>query len=446
MSKLLFRLDYPRDKACVVSVDEKTTFAEVKAAAAKSLEVSLKDYSYICVGFRVLPKDLSKVEDKTAILDKSTGVTAGSSIVALAPAYIKPLIKRVQKKKEDEKKKSSTDASVYKQFTIQNIFKKIAGFVEKKDAKNLKFAHEYVEMFGKDIFKKNKEWTDQKYELVEEIVKSDKLNAKELEVFDAVVAWGEAECKRQKLSADKPEDLKKALKGLFALIRFPCMGLQDIAVSVEKTKLLEQQQLLALFTYLGQKSSSDSKPTLDDCLKGMITKERKGRTPFGVFSFDSSNKGSMMTLSNDDKTVKQTSGSNQWNSVCCKEWVKSGVHVVKMRIDGDSGSHWLFLGVVARSYSGYNDTSSGYIGHDSVSWGFSNGGGYPYAYSSGSSRNYGTVYRQGDVITMTLDMDNKNVSYKVNDNDYSVCFTGLPDEVTVAVTTYDTGDSVTLAD
>jgi hypothetical protein len=98
------------------------------------------------VGFFQLPKPLS-VEGNTPILDKSTGVQNGFSIVALAPAYVKPLIKRVQKKKEEEKKKSTDSASVYKQFQVKTIFTKLAQLTEKKDTKNLKYAHEYIVSF-----------------------------------------------------------------------------------------------------------------------------------------------------------------------------------------------------------------------------------------------------------------------------------------------------------
>jgi len=254
-----------------------------------------------------------------------------------------------------------------------------------------------------------------------------------------MIAWGEAECKRQKLSSDKTDDMKKVLKTLPTLIRFPCMGLQDIAVSVEKTKLLEQTQLLALFTYLGQKTS-DSKPSLDDCLKSFSAKDRKPRMPVGAFTFDDTRKGYQMTVSNENTTIKQTSGTTTWNTALCKEWVKSGVHVVRFRIDADPSNHWMFLGVAGRSYSNY----SSYCGSDSYGWAYTRGGTTARGYQGGSSKNYGSLWNVGDVITMTIDMDSKSLSYKQNETDFSTCYSNLPDEVTVAVTTYDTGDCVTL--
>jgi len=440
--KILVKLDFPADKYAVVDVDEKQTFADFKKAAAKALSSDLEGYTYMAVGYRTLPIELA-VSDSTLVLNnKEVPVTNGTTVLGLAPAHIKPVIKRVKKEvKKEEKTESNPKTAVYKQFTVKNALSKFKSFDEQKNEKSKKHALEYIEMYTKDIIKQ-KDFAELSADLVKEIAKADGLNCTEAELLSACLAWAKAECKRKSLT-ESPENNKVVLKDIYTLIRFPNMDIADIASVGSTCGLLDQTQLVALFTYIGQKAVTKS-PSMDSCLKEFSSKARKPREPLGAFSFDESSKGSMQQISNEGKTIKQTSGSNQWNTVRSKQWVKSGKYKVKFRIDGDSGTHWIFLGVVNRQFTRYNDTSSGYLGSDSNSWGYTPGGSYPYGYNGGSSRNYGVVYRQGDVVTMSLDMDAKTMGFAVNSQDFGVLYTNLPDEVAIAVTTYDTNDCVTL--
>jgi len=215
------------------------------------------------------------------------------------------LIKRVVKEKE-EKKKVSVDQ--YKGLSIENVLTKLAAAQEKKDAKATKIAHEYIEMFAADIFK-TEEFLALPYDTVHEILKSDAISATESEVMEAAMAWAKAQNKKNKVE-DTTENVKKTMKDLFYCIRFPLMGLQEMAM----VKILEQSQQLALFTYAGQKSNGDKNVTLDDCLKNFNAKARKPRPPIGpVVSGNWYTIKVKHTLMNVDVSNGSTSdGGNLW--------------------------------------------------------------------------------------------------------------------------------------
>jgi len=441
-------LDYPKDKSAAVTLkaQDDSSFTDFRVAAAKALNVTekqLSHYSFVAAAYQTLPTSITSSDESKTL--KQLGLKDGSSVFGLAPASAKPQRRskeKAEEKKDDKKKKKPNQRSAedYKAFTPSNVLKKWLS----SDGKKKVLAFEYIEMKAKDVLA-----TDAFNALSKEnvilIIKSDQLNAKEVEIFTALLAWGKEEAKRQKKDPKKASELKEALGETFELIRFPLMEIQNIATTVAGSELLSQEQMLALFTYMGSKDKKSTK--LDSSLKMFSTKPRKARLMWADFTFDGARKGAAMVLSNDDRTVKQTYGTSQWNSIACKEWVSEGVHKVYFKIDASTASHWLFLGVVGRGYGGFTDTSSGYIGsNSSTSWGWSDGGGSSALYPNTRGGSYGTrPYRTGDIVEMTIDMDNKTVSFKINDEpSLGVAFTGINSEVTVAVTTYDSNDQVSL--
>jgi len=120
------------------------------------------------------------------------------------------------------------------------------------------------------------------------------------------------------------------------------------------------------------------------------------------------------------------------------------VHKVRFRVDSDNDSHWLFYGVVGRAYTGYTNTSGGYVGADSVaSWGWSSAGGSnPKTYPNYTT--YGTTAHTGDIVDMTIDMGAHTITYGLNGSTFGVGHYNIASEVAIACTTYDTGDQITL--
>ncbi|ELR12614.1 BTB/POZ domain containing protein [Acanthamoeba castellanii str. Neff] len=146
------------------------------------------------------------------------------------------------------------------------------------------------------------------------------------------------------------------------------------------------------------------------------------------------------------KTVRHTGagkGTTQsWQSVALDSWLSSGTHVYTFKIDKNA-SNWLFIGVAARSWEGYTDTSNGYVGHYHDSWGFGSYTGWGRAHASKNSA-FGPSFKTGDVVQMTVNMDLKTVAYSVNDENLGVCHKNIADEVCPAVTLYKKGDQITL--
>eukprot|EP00823_Brevimastigomonas_motovehiculus_P003228 TRINITY_DN194_c2_g1_i1.p1 TRINITY_DN194_c2_g1~~TRINITY_DN194_c2_g1_i1.p1 ORF type:complete len:513 (+),score=165.36 TRINITY_DN194_c2_g1_i1:23-1561(+) len=511
MSDKTFRVvlvsDFPPKRA-VMSCKSSDTFVSFRKLAGTALELDpkkLEEYDWATCMFRTTPKILlTHAEEKsTTAAEKATlsdfNLSEGAVVFARAPASVKPvfcLIKKKEEKEEEKEKKKEVNVDAeskkYAGLTKKNILTKLAGFKDNKNKK--KTALEYIEMYTRPIMKSTA-WLALKKEDVAEILKCDKLNASELFIFKYLLEWGKAEAKRQKLevlddtkssSTDDDEDeeekstkkkkkkgdededeeeeksvkikmdfissvMKKVLGDLFNLIRFPTMPVSDIAGAVASTSLLEQEQLLALFTHIGQRSamsssSSDKKkekiPPLDACLKGFNAVPRVPREPIGLWSWDQTRMGTQLQVNG--KTVKQISGTSQWNTINCKQWISSGIRKVKFKIVGDP-SRWIFLGACGRSYSGHNDTSSGYLGSGSNSaWGWSDASGNATLYPAG--RTYGRAFMVGDTVEMTINMDDKTISYKINgeENSWGTAFTSIDAEVSPAVTLYNSGDEVQL--
>jgi len=83
---------------------------------------------------------------------------------------------------------------------------------------------------------------------IRKIIEDDKLSAEEVHVFEALIRWGKAECKRQSIG-DNLEGLTKVLDGLLPLIRFPTMEMGQLATVVGPSNLLSEDHLLLLYQY-----------------------------------------------------------------------------------------------------------------------------------------------------------------------------------------------------
>jgi len=126
------------------------------------------------------------------------------------------------------------------------------------------------------------------------------LNAeKEGVALDAALAWAKAEMKRNppKLATDakEGEGLRVTLGEVFNCIRLPLLDLNEVALKITPNNLLSQDQMLALFTYLGQRASAKDNPDriakipIDSSLKQFNAKERTGRSIFKTVDFSPPN-------------------------------------------------------------------------------------------------------------------------------------------------------------
>nr|XP_039248546.1 BTB/POZ domain-containing protein 3-like [Styela clava] len=101
------------------------------------------------------------------------------------------------------------------------------------------------------------------------ILERETLNVKETVIFDAILRWSEAECKRSDLETTL-ENRRNALGNALNLLRLPAMTLQEFADGPARSGLLTQQEIIDIFFWF----ASSRKPKLE-----FPTSARSGLTP-----------------------------------------------------------------------------------------------------------------------------------------------------------------------
>ncbi|XP_062037777.1 BTB/POZ domain-containing protein 6 [Lepus europaeus] len=113
---------------------------------------------------------------------------------------------------------------------------------------------------------------------LEVVVSREALNAKEAVVFQAVLGWAEAECKRQGLPAT-PLNKRHVLGRVLYLVRIPTMSLEEFANGAAQSDILTLEETHDIFLWY----TAANKPLLDFPLA-----KRKGLTPQRCHRFQSS--------------------------------------------------------------------------------------------------------------------------------------------------------------
>eukprot|EP00823_Brevimastigomonas_motovehiculus_P008010 TRINITY_DN722_c0_g1_i1.p1 TRINITY_DN722_c0_g1~~TRINITY_DN722_c0_g1_i1.p1 ORF type:complete len:454 (-),score=126.60 TRINITY_DN722_c0_g1_i1:722-2083(-) len=431
---VFIKCDFPVKNAVVEFEDKKTTLADLKTLFGKACEVEekkLDGYTLLAVSFGSLPRELitpTMDESARAKVMKQTltelEVKDQSTIIAVAPVGSgKPTYKLSEKKEKSKDEEGETkdkpkkvkgsdddiDEKHFKGMTAKNILGK---FTEEKDKKKKKYATQYLEIHAKDVFKA-KEWLSADKKVVAEVLALNGLNCTELEVYKALCAWAKANNKEKK-------DLNTFLGDLIELIRFPTMQAGDIA-SVAGDAVLTQDQILALFSYVGTKSKTSK---LDKCIDKFSTKPRD---PLDIDNVKWTRSSAGNTISKDGKTV---TFANCYVNVMATAPRKNskGQYIYTIRIEG--GEHhmigWAAPTVNIESYSSSYFFSNGYFM-------------YSYdgsLYSSGSSgRSVGAqALHGGDVLTCVYDSNEHTAWYIVNGREIKSCFTGVYGDLVPAIT------------
>lgn len=86
----------------------------------------------------------------------------------------------------------------------------------------------------------------------------ERLSTSEIEVFKAVVAWVDLQCKKNSIP-DEGENKRNLLGDLFYKIRIPCVTLKQYSNTVVSSELLTEQEQLQLFKYFTVQPSQKSK-------------------------------------------------------------------------------------------------------------------------------------------------------------------------------------------
>lgn len=124
--------------------------------------------------------------------------------------------------------------------------------------------------------------------------------------------------------------------------------------------------------------------------------------------------------------------STKWCSVLASEPITSGVHRWEVILDKCTPTCNIMIGVCERGHN-----LAHYIGQDTGTatsgWAFYGCNGYMY--HNGSSKPYAAKLKQGDVITVELDMESGTLGFSRNGASFGMAFTsGLEDKVRLLLT------------
>jgi len=334
-------------------------------------------------------------------------------------------MKLLRKKKKEEKGGEGKDR--YRGFTTKNVL----GKLKTAKGRQKKLAHEFIDIYLKDIVK-TPDWLKLERSFVSQIVKSPTLNVPEVELFEALVAWGEKECEEKKLGKGS-DALNNALKGLIEYIRFPAMTTEDVALKVSNTKLLSSQTILDLFTYLGLPEEDKAKTGVPKSLQTYPLKPRKGRKPPAWFKWDTMKKhGSLMV--SEDGAIVTSSTTSYYQPVVGDFEMKSGEWEWEITVTTMySHSQSLNIGVVPSYFDGWSSSFMiGYPGH-APGWAFACGGSQKM---HGTQLSYGGRVTSGDKVKVRVNLDKKDIEFYINGVSQGIAYTDVTGPVRPAMSLY----------
>lgn len=136
-------------------------------------------------------------------------------------------------------------------------------------------------------------------------------------------------------------------------------------------------------------------------------------------TWNPADKGTNVTLSNNNLTAV-VSGSNPNGSVIATNFKTTGKWYWEVNIDSNVGYQALMIGIANELFDVSKDSSSSpnMLGY----YGFSGPGVYSnpmYNAIYPNKTTYGTTYLSGDVISIALDIDNKNIKFAKNGEWYA---------------------------
>jgi len=413
--KVLVKCDEPVKQATLV-IPASATFAKLKEMCAKTLDLKesvVARYSFFNVAFGHDIVPLGIKGDNEVLVE--TGLRDRSALFVRAPVDIKPLPERKVKKVAEDDEAAGYDPDRFAGLTPKNVLAKLAE--TKVDNKKKKLMLEFVETFTGDILKESKSFNQLPTATLIEILKDDKLTCKEVDLFDAVLGWSKSEVERaSKSSKDGKADQKSVLKDVLPHIRFPVMGMSDVATKVTISGLLSSEQILALYTYIGMKpqdAGSDAKlPKLPPPLKEFSQKERKGATRAPVWDPTQYFTYNIYTCTNKNKTALKAQQNGTVYILRELEPRTKGLHIIRVRCDASS------------QHDQYNNDGIGFA-NDNYSWtsacmngngaSFVNGTGQVYCDNTVRTNSSWTI-NTGNILTFTLDMDKRTVTYQNSSN------------------------------
>jgi len=257
------------------------------------------------------------------------------------------------------------------------------------------------------------------------LLKSDRLSAEEVKIFQAVQKWAEAEKKRRGDAA------KADIAEVVTQVRFPTMEVAHIASTVTSSGLLEQAQLVQLFSYC---ANPDEKWRSSQSLP-FPTKPREGTG----WTWDDKKKGPNVVLSNKNMTAQMNGSSWNGGLICGNKVFNNGTHYWEVKCEYGTSS---MTGVVsaAINFAG----SSCYSNQSSQIW-FSQFSGSCYgSYQSSVSLSVGTGGTAGFLLEWSDSTKFFSLTLYRDGYRCGTPFNRIPAPVVAAVEFYTSGDRCTL--
>jgi hypothetical protein len=244
-------------KEAQIEIKKGQNVGDVKKAAAAALGLTEEGYQWAQVEFG---KDVIHWNNKKDADPQDLAEL--SMLYALAPPTVLP--KRTLKKEEASAGGDDVDEK-FKGITKDNIWKKIA------KGNPPKVLLEYFDVYAESLLE-HKMFVKLPRPVIIGLLSRDTLAVPEAKVLEAVMAWGKHALKRSK-QADTPENLKQILDGVIKVVRFTTMATEDIASKVAPIGILDQDQILELFTFI---AARDSGMPPGKSLAKFTHKEREG--------------------------------------------------------------------------------------------------------------------------------------------------------------------------
>lgn len=241
---------------------------------------------------------------------------------------------------------------------IENVCTLYTKAQKVEEVKNV--AYSFIEDEAKGVFK-SEGFMKLNKECIKQILCSDQLNIDEIELFSACMLWCKAECKRRELE-ETIDNKKYILSDILPLIRFPVMKLEDIAKTINPSKILPKEQVLQLFTYLGTEEKKRSELKVD-----FSTQKREAVLKWG---FHEINKSERIKI----EKLRVCSNLSSSFAYCMGDKpMATGKHCWQVdRYSFEDGTpSFLFLGV--SSLAKFDDASSDIPATHKI-WGFSSDG------------------------------------------------------------------------
>lgn len=416
------RTDYPHLE-CTHECSGDTTIAALRDVLAGAGLANADQYHTVRASR--LGVDVIEVDELDQTLSELE-IQTNSLLVFFAPAELRPgrnLTKKEIEQEEVKAKKSGGGFGKYAAFNHGNCFAKLGG----KNKKESKLALEFIEAEAAKLFDSDKNTLFLKLRPAQlvPVLQADRLNIKEGKLFGAM----------QEYATKNKKTSEFMNKEIYAHIRFPTMDVKDIASTVASSNVLDQKQLLSLFTHTAL--PANSRPST---LAGFTKKQCTPRNPrFIGCTFDKG--GSKITISEDKRTASY-SGASQWQgSATCTPCAKYSFKIVGTSSNLMAG----FTTPGPHKLEGNNYSSQTgyyfYLNSNGSLYGKGKSG------SSYSSQGPGSCAQTGNVITCEWNKDEQNITFYVNGQSKGVAYTGVTEEDLVpAMDFYDSGSCIQLCD